>query len=156
MILVSKCFCGFNCRYDGKSNFKKYIYELYIRGQAIPDCPEQSGGLPCPRNPSEIINGTGTDVLCGKVNVISSSGENMTNQFIMGAEFTLKLCKKYNIKVAVLKSNSPSCGFGQIYDGTFSGTKIKGNGVTAELLYQNGIVIFNENNFIEFCKSQFR
>lgn len=117
------------------------MIELIKIGKGIPICAEQLAGLPIPRPPAEIIGGNGEDVLLGKAKVVSKTGEDYTKQFIDGANKALAICKLYDIKKAYLKSNSPSCGVGHIYDGTFLGKVIDGNGVLSALLEKNGIEI---------------
>jgi len=144
MKIVSACLVGVNCRYDGKNSFNSKIFEMFRKGDIIPLCPEQLGGLPTPREVQEIVGGTGEDVLRGKANVITASGRDVTKNFLRGAEETLRIAKSLGVKEAVLKSCSPSCGCGKIYDGTFSGKLKDGNGVTAALLKEHGIRIRNE------------
>jgi len=117
---------------------------MFRKGDIIPLCPEQLGGLPTPGEPQEIVGGTGEDVLRGKANVITASGRDVTKNFLRGAKETLRITKSLGVKEAVLKSCSPSCGCGKIYDGTFSGKLKDGNGVTAALLKEHGIRIKNE------------
>ena len=136
MILVSACLAGVNCKYNGGNNYNEKIMELVRKGEAILVCPEQLGGLPTPRVPSEIINSK----------VITKDGVDVSNEYKKGALEVLRLCKELNITKAILKANSPSCGCGTIYDGTFSGTKIKGNGITAQLLIDNGIEVLTEKD----------
>jgi len=136
MILVSACLAGSKCRYDGKSNICEKVVELVKNGLAIPVCPEQLGGLPTPRTPAEIVDGK----------VISKNGEDVTENFKLGANETLRLAELAGTKRAVLKQRSPSCGFGKIYDGTNSGTVIEGNGFTAQLLSDHGIQILTEES----------
>lgn len=131
---VSACLCGFPCRYDGKSKPDERIKALYEEGRALPVCPEKLGGLKTPRTPCEIINGR----------VISSDGEDRTNEYLLGSQRVLELCKKHGIKKAILKQNSPSCGSTHIYDGTFSGTLIEGEGCLTALLRKNGIEVTGE------------
>ncbi len=131
---VSACLCGFPCRYDGKSKPDERIKALYEEGRALPVCPEKLGGLTTPRTPCEIINGR----------VISSDGEDRTNEYLLGSQKVLELCKKHGIKKAILKQNSPSCGSTHIYDGTFSSTLIEGEGCLAALLRKNGIEVTGE------------
>ena len=133
-ILVSACLAGCNCRYDGKSNSKDYVVELVKNGKAIVVCPEQLGGLDTPRDPSEIVGDS----------VLTCSEANITTNFKLGATCTLKLALENNVKVAILKSKSPSCGTGVIYDGTFSGVLVNGYGITAKLLIDNGIKVMDE------------
>ena len=134
-IIVSACLLGENCKYNGGSNKCDDIIALAEKFEIIPVCPECFGGLPIPRVPSEIKDGR----------VYSKTGEDLTEAFLSGAEQTLYIAKEANAPCAVLKENSPSCGFGKIYDGTFSGNKIDGNGITAQLLYDNEIQIFGES-----------
>ena len=131
---VSACLCGFPCRYDGKSKPDERIKALYEEGRALPICPEKLGGLTTPRTPCEIINGR----------VVSSDGEDRTNEYLLGSQRVLELCKKHGIKKAILKQNSPSCGSTHIYDGTFSGTLIEGEGCLTALLRKNGIEVTGE------------
>jgi uncharacterized protein YbbK (DUF523 family) len=149
MILVSACLCGMNTRYDGKNNINEKAQKLLKEGKAIAVCPEQLGGLSTPRPPHEIHQGDGEAVLNGKANVVTKEGSDGTINFINGAEATLKIALEANATCAILKAKSPSCGYGKIYDGTFSGNLIDGNGVTAELLKQNGIIIYTENDIID-------
>lgn len=134
-ILVSACLLGLDCRYDGENNYNENIEKLKNKYNLIPVCPEIFGGLSTPRPPSERL----------KEKIINKTGNDVTIQYKKGAEETLKLAKLYNVKLAVLKERSPSCGKGKIYDGTFSHNIIDGNGVTAELLLKNGIKIYGES-----------
>ena len=134
-IIVSACLLGENCKYNGGNNKCDDIIALAEKFEIIPVCPECFGGLPIPRVPSEIRDGK----------VYSKTGEDLTEAFLSGAEQTLYIAKEANTPCAVLKENSPSCGFGKIYDGTFSGNKIDGNGITAQLLYDNEIQVFGES-----------
>lgn len=127
-ILVSACLAGFPCRYDGQAKPDEEVIELVRQGLALPICPEQLAGLPTPRPAAERV---------GK-QVLTASGEDLTEQFEYGATITLKLAEEFHCHKAILKSGSPSCGFGMIYDGTFSGKKMSGNGLTADLLLANG------------------
>lgn len=149
MIIVSACLCGINTRYDGKSNLNEKVMKLLKEGKAVLVCPEQLGGLSTPRPPHEIVHGTGAQVLDGDAKVISIEGSDGTLEFIKGAEETLKIAKEVNANIAILKAKSPSCGKGKIYDGSFSGKKIDGNGVTAELLIRNGITVYSEEELDE-------
>ena len=133
---VSACLCGINCRYDGNTKPVPKIKELYDSGRAILVCPEVMGGLEIPRAASEIIGDK----------VIDKNGRDNTEAFKTGAEKALELCKKYGVKKAILKQNSPSCGCKHIYDGTFSGRLIAGMGVAAKLLAENGIKVAGEKD----------
>lgn len=145
-LLVSACLLGSKIRYDGsdKASDHAALAELIARGQVIAVCPEVAGGLGVPRLPAEIQNGDGVAVLANRAQVIDSAGNDVTNAFISGAQLALQLAQAHNIKVAILKARSPSCGNEQIYDGTFSKTLLNGRGVTAALLEQHGIKVFNE------------
>ena len=144
MYLLSACLCGVNCKYNGLNNYNEICEKLLASGKAILVCPEQLGGLPTPRIPSEII-GNSLDILDGKGEVVNKEGSDVTAQFIKGAKETLDIAKKLNIKTAILKDGSPSCGVNYIYDGNFSGTKIKGMGVTAQLLKESLIDVISED-----------
>jgi uncharacterized protein YbbK (DUF523 family) len=136
MKIVSACLAGINCRYDGESRPNELIVKLVIKGKAIPVCPEQLGGLPTPRTPAE---NRGTKAF-------TKDGRNVTKEFIKGAKEGLKIAKLCRCKEAILQSKSPSCGCGKIYDGTFSGKLISGDGIFAKLLKQNGIKVITEND----------
>ncbi len=145
-ILISSCLIGENVRFDGRNKFINHsIIERWQQEEClIAVCPEVAGGLGVPREPCEIIAGTGIQVLQRQARVVSKSGFDHTDNFISGAHFALELAQQHSIKMAILKKNSPSCGNHQIYDGTFSGTAIAGAGVAAALLQENGICVFNE------------
>lgn len=149
MIIVSACLAGVNCKYNGRNSFNETVVRLVAEGKAIPVCPEQLGGCTTPRPAVEIAGGTGADVLAGQRKVVSENEEDATAQFIKGAREVLALAQMAGCKKAILKARSPSCGCGKIYDGTFSGKLIQGNGVTAELLLQHGITVRTEEE-IEF------
>ena len=128
-ILVSGCLLGENCKYNGGNNYSEKVAE-YIKGhEVISVCPECLGGLPTPRVPAEIVNGV----------VTNREGKNVDAEFRKGAGIALEIAKKEKIALVILQSRSPSCGVKQIYDGTFSGTRIDGQGVFARLLNENGI-----------------
>lgn len=153
MILVSGCLCGINCKYDGKNNLNEKVLKLMKEGKAIPVCPEQLGGQATPRPPHEIIGGDGAGVLQGTCTVDGPKGnDDVSMEFIRGAEETLKIAKELNVNIAILKARSPSCGKGIIYDGTFSGGKRPGNGVTAELLIRNNIKVYTEEELDKFLE----
>ncbi len=137
-VLVSKCLLGYNCKYNGGNNFNQKVMDFLTDKEVIPICPEELGGLPTPRTPCEIIQ-TG-----GKIKVINKDGEDVTENFIRGAGLSLQEAIKHGADYALLKSRSPSCGCGEIYDGTFSHTIVNGNGVTAQLLIDNGISVKTE------------
>jgi uncharacterized protein YbbK (DUF523 family) len=140
MYLVSACLAGVNCRYDGKDSADERVVELVNQGKAIPVCPEQLGGLSTPRISCEQVNQPGDR------KIINKEGIDRTEEFRLGAERTLAIAKALGIKKAIMKSKSPSCGCGQIYDGTFSGTLIQGNGMAVELLLRSGIEVITEKD----------
>lgn len=149
MIIVSACLCGMNTKYNGGNNLNEKVLKLVRKGKAIPVCPEQLGGQSTPRAAHEIFKATGAAVLDGKARVVGPEGDDATEEFLKGAYETLKISKECSAKVAILKARSPSCGHGKIYDGSFSGTKINGNGVTTELLERNGIKVYTEEDDLE-------
>lgn len=134
-ILVSACLLGEKCKYNGSDNKNDEVIRLGEKHTLIPVCPEVFGGLPTPRPPCEIVGSE----------VVNSDGEVVTEQFLDGAEKALYVAEEAGCTVAVLKENSPSCGFGKIYDGTFSHRLIYGNGILGQLLYDHGITVIGEN-----------
>ncbi len=136
---------GLNSKYDGGDNLNRIIIGYSEKVMFIPVCPEQMGGLPTPREAAEITGGDGRDVLEGKVPVLLSDGIDVTPLFIRGAEEVLKLARLLGIKRAILKSGSPSCGYGRIRDGSFKGIWREGNGVTTSLLKEHGIEVYTED-----------
>jgi uncharacterized protein YbbK (DUF523 family) len=144
-ILISACLLGDKVRYDGEANFLDYASIKLWRqqGRLLSICPEVSGGLSVPRPPAEITN-SGTIVTC--------NGNDVSREFLKGAQQALALCQTYNIKYALLKESSPSCGSTTIYDGSFSKRKIVGLGVTAKLLKQHGIRVFSEQTITELVE----
>jgi len=156
-VLVSACLLGIECNYKGKSKKSRCVLNLLKRRDVIliPICPEQLGGLPTPREAAEIVGGDGFDVLRGKARVFTKSGEDVTRYFIRGAKLVGKMAKLLKVKYAILKQRSPSCGCGQIYDGSFTGKVIEGYGVTAALLKKMEIRVISdedfEDDFLEGC-----
>ena len=134
-ILVSSCLLGVECRYKGDACPCQKLIDLGKDHTLIPVCPEQAGGLPTPRTPSERVGDK----------VIMRDGTDVTAEYQKGAQTALYLAKTLGADFAVLKANSPSCGKGIIYDGTFTGSKCEGNGVTSELLLNNGIAVYTED-----------
>ncbi|WP_319780896.1 DUF523 domain-containing protein [Maridesulfovibrio sp.] len=134
MYIVSGCLAGLCCRYDGGNNADERVMKLVAEGRAIPVCPEQLGGLATPRPPCEIVNGK----------ILSNEGNDVTEKFTRGAEEALKLAKLVGSKKAILKARSPSCGIGRIYDGTFSGKLIDGDGFFAALLRKENFELETE------------
>ena len=148
LILVSACLLGEPVRYDGSG--KKCNHEILQRwlaeGRIVSICPELAAGLPTPRPAAEISEGAGgLKVLAGKAKVIDSNGQDYSAQFVAGARQTLELIQTKNIRIAVLKENSPSCGSSLTYDGSFSSKKVGKPGVTSAYIQQAGVHVFNEN-----------
>ena len=136
-VLVSACLLGYPVRYDGKSVPLKeitWLQKLQQQNRLVIICPEQAGGLPTPRDPAERQQDK----------IMTVNGQDVTTEFELGAQKALTLCQQHNIKIALLKAKSPSCGNHQIYNGQFDKTLIAGQGVTAELLNKNGIQVYSE------------
>lgn len=136
MKIVSACLAGINCTYDGSSKPCKKVIELVKQGKAIPVCPEQLGGLTTPRHASERKGDK----------VFMKNGRDVSSEFKRGAEEALKIAKLVGCNEAVLKSKSPSCGCGRIYDGSFSRKLIKGNGIFTEILKKNKIKVISDED----------
>ena len=136
-ILISACLVGINCKFNGENNLlnKDVLDEISKRYHLLFVCPEVYGGLSTPREPAEMKNGA---VIC------KFSGKDVSKNFKNGAEICLKIAKLNGCKKAILKSKSPSCGSGQIYDGSFSKRLILGDGITAKLLKENEILVYSE------------
>ena len=141
-ILISGCLLGVCCRYDGASKPHPLAEELSKKHELVPVCPEQLGGLATPRPPAERRG----------ERIIAKTGVDVTAQYRRGAEEALRLCCLLGCEAAVLKERSPSCGSGEIYDGTFTGTLVSGNGVTAELFLKHGIPVYGESQLSELLK----
>ena len=134
-ILVSACLIGVRCRFDGETKEDPRVLKLAGENQLVPICPEQLAGLPTPRVRHEIVEGR----------VLSEHGKDNTEAFQRGAEEALKIARITGCRRAVLKARSPSCGKGEIYDGSFGGRLVKGNGVLAERLIEEGIAVATED-----------
>ena len=144
-ILVSRCLLGHRVRYDGGASGPfDQLQQWLDEGRVVPLCPEVAGGLPTPRAAAEIPGGQGAQVLDGQAGVFTGEGEDVSAQFLSGAHQALDLVREHGIRLAVLKANSPSCGNVLTYDGTFSGVKVSGEGVTAALLKRHGVRVFSE------------
>lgn len=143
-VLISACLLGVSCKYSGGDNCMnmELLEELKNHCQLVPVCPEQLGGLTTPRQPSEV---------CGS-RVCMKNGTDVTLQYEKGACEALYLAQLFGCRCAILKARSPSCGSGEIYDGTFSGTLISGDGKTAELLKKHGIRVYTEQEVMDRYK----
>jgi uncharacterized protein YbbK (DUF523 family) len=149
-VLVSRCLLGDSVRYDGGAHGPfDQLRRWQAQGRVVPLCPEVFGGLPAPRPPAEIPGGQGWQVLDGLVPVLTDSGVDVTAAFKAGAAEAVRLIELHGIRVAVLQARSPSCGNEENYDGSFTGTRIEGQGVTAAALGRLGIRVFNENQLEE-------
>ena len=137
--IVSACLLGDNCKYNGKNNYCKEIDEFLKDKEYIKVCPECLGGLSIPRVPAE-INGN---------RVINKEGIDVTKEYLLGAKKTLDICQKNGCTCAILKSRSPSCGCGKVYDGTFTDHLIDGDGITSKLLKEHSIKVINSDEFIK-------
>ncbi len=136
--LISACLCGIPCRYNGKSAKDEKMERMVRLGKAIPFCPEVLGGMSIPRDRTEIFGGEGKDVIDGFVSVISQRGEDLTPFFLHGAVTSLNIARKFKIRKAIMKENSPSCGCGWI---NRNGKLVKGDGVTTDLFKRAGIKV---------------
>ena len=138
-LLISACLLGTNCKYNGGNNAlpPEKLAALEERYRLVPVCPEQAGGLPTPRLPSERRG----------EQVVNRAGEDVTEAFRRGAELALETALREDCRLALLKERSPSCGSGRIYDGSFTATVIPGDGVTAEMLKKSGITVCSETEF---------
>ena len=153
-ILVSRCLLGHRVRYDGgASGPYDQLAQWQAEGRVIALCPEVAGGLPTPRAAAEIPGGQGVEVLAGRAPVMTTEGEDVTAAFVSGAHQALELVERHGIRIAILKANSPSCGNRQTYDGSFSGVKVEGQGVTAALLSRAGVQVFSELELDEAAKA---
>lgn len=132
-IMVSACLMGENCKYNGGNNLSEKVLE-YVKGhEVIAVCPEVMGGLPIPRVPAEIVDGV----------VTTKDGHYVDTEFRTGAEIALQIALENDVDMVILQSRSPSCGKKQIYDGTFSGKRIDGQGIFAKMLVENGFQIID-------------
>ena len=141
-LLISACLLGENCKYSGGNNYCAAVEQLRERYELIPVCPERDGGLPTPRVPSERLGDR----------VVNKIGEDVTAQFRRGAELALQAALENRCRIALLKERSPSCGCGAVYDGSFTGTVVKGDGVTAQLLQQHNISILGESRIEDLLR----
>ena len=146
MILVSACLLGVNCKYNGGNNKNQKVIEFLKEIEFIMVCPEELGGLKTPRIPCEIVDESVGNLSKKKIKVINKDGIDLTENFVKGACETLEIAKSKNIKIAILKAKSPSCGCGLIYDGKFNKKLVLGNSVTAQILKDNGIEVVTEED----------
>ncbi len=145
-ILVSSCLLGMKINYEEKAHPVNELRQLFLQGLAIPVCPEVLATLPIPRDPCEIV------VVNGERKVYNDKQVDFTEPYTLGAQRTLDTARTSGAKIAIMKSKSPSCGCGKIYDGTFSGNLVDGDGITVALLKANGIRVITEEDFLECIK----
>jgi uncharacterized protein YbbK (DUF523 family) len=150
-VLVSSCVLGEPVRYHGgDARLESGVLERWrAEGRLVAACPEVAGGLPVPRPPAEIQEGDGARVLAGASSIVDNRGMDVTEAFLAGARDTLDRALARGVRLAVLKEGSPSCGTGFVYDGSFSGQRRAGSGVTAALLAQQGIRVFSDRQLDE-------
>lgn len=151
-VLVSACLLGAAVRYNGgdKRSDNDILQRWMQEGRVVSVCPEVAGGLSVPRPPAEIVNGAGGEhVLAGNARVMANTNEDVTAEFVRGAEVAYQLAQSNRIRVAVLKEGSPSCGSSYTYDGTFTGARVTHPGVTTARLQEAGIHVFSEHQFAE-------
>ena len=137
-IAVSACLLGENCKYNGGNNYNGKVAEFINGHEVIPICPEVLGGLPVPRESAEIVDGV----------VRHKDGSSVDREFRTGAELALEIVMKNRADLVILQSRSPSCGVNTVYDGTFSGRTIPGEGIFAELLKNNNIKVMDVADLI--------
>ena len=138
-IAVSACLLGENCKYSGGNNISEELLSLLSWHEVIPVCPEVLGGLPVPRVPAEIVDGV----------VMNRDGVSVDEEFRRGAAEALEICRREKADLVILQPRSPSCGVGSVYDGTFSGKRIPGNGIFAALAMENGFRVESAEEIIE-------
>ena len=150
-ILISACLLGNPVRYNGTDLLLEHslITKWQHQNRLISICPEVAGGMFTPREPAEIVKGSGDTVLSGSASVMDKQGRDVTKPFVLGAEKALKMAMDNQCRVAIMTECSPSCGSSKMYNGTFTGTLIDGMGVTTALLERHGIRVFNQHQLEE-------
>ena len=150
MIIVSACLLGIKCRYNGESRPDEDLLSSVSKELFIPVCPEQLGGLPTPRVPSEIITGDGFDVLDGRSGIVDTTGRDVTDCFLRGANEIMRIVELLGISTAIMKEKSPSCGVCHIKRNE---SIIRGSGVTSALLTQKSIRVISSDRIIDMLKT---
>lgn len=143
-VLISACLAGVPCTHAAEAKTRAWALRLVAEGRAVTVCPEVAGGLPIPRPEAEIQGGRGEDVLDGRARVVSVDGDDVTANYLRGAETARSAAARTGARLAVLKARSPSCGCGAIYDGSFEGRLVEGDGVTAATLKRAGLEVVND------------
>ena len=145
-VLLSACLAGIACTYEAQPKTREWALQLIAEGRAVPVCPEVAGGLGIPRPEAEIQNGDGYDVIDGTARVLNVEGQDVTDNYMKGARLAAAAARRSQTELAILKARSPSCGCKRIYDGTFSGRKRDGDGVTAALLRRQGVEVVSDED----------
>jgi len=155
-VLISACLVGEAVRYNAAAVRPDRLWLGSIAGRyrLLPFCPEVAAGLPVPRPSAEIVGGDGHDVLHGRASVMDARGEDLTSVFMEAAALALRICRDNRITVAVLAENSPSCGRSSIYDGSFTGQRIAGAGVTSARLLESGITVFSQQQIVDLLAGE--
>ena len=143
-VVVSACLAGVACTHEAQPKTRDWAVKLVAEGRAVLVCPEVAGGLPIPRPAAEIVDGDGDDVLDGRAHLVDEHGRDVTHQFVRGATKARDAARAAGSSLAILKARSPSCGIGQTYDGTFSGSLREGDGVTAAMLRREGLEVVDD------------
>jgi uncharacterized protein YbbK (DUF523 family) len=146
VILVSACLLGTCCNHEGRASLRPRVAQLSESSRLVPICPEMVGGLTTPRAAAEIVGGDGADVLAGSASVRTADGDDVTAAYLLGASVAVDLARAVGATRAILKTRSPSCGTGEIYDGTYSRTRRSGSGVTAAALRAEGIDVVSDED----------
>ena len=145
-ILLSACLAGIPCTHAAEAKTRAWALKLVAEGRAVTVCPEVAGGLPVPRSEAEIDGGAGGDVLDGNARVVGVDGKDVTANYLSGAEAALAAARRSGARLAILKARSPSCGCGAIYDGTFTGSLVPGDGVTSAALKREGLDVLTDED----------
>jgi len=143
-VIVSACLAGVACTHEAEAKTRDWAVRLVAEGRAVLVCPEVAGGLPIPRPAAEIVGGDGADVLGGRAQVISETGEDVTQNYLAGARKAAEAARGVGAHLAILKARSPSCGCGAIHSGNFDGEMLAGDGVTAAILKQEGLEVVSD------------
>ena len=145
-MLISSCLAGIACTHAAEAKTRPWAVKLLAEDRAVCVCPEVAGGLPVPRPEAEISGGSGTDVLDGAARVLDVNGRDVTESYLRGADAAVLAASRSGATLAVLKARSPSCGCSEIYDGTFSGSLVNGEGVTVAALRRAGVEVASDED----------
>jgi uncharacterized protein YbbK (DUF523 family) len=147
-VVVSACLAGVACTHEAGAKTRDWAVRLVAEGRAVLVCPEVAGGLPIPRPAAEMRGGDGGDVLDGRARVVSEDGDDVTDNYVRGAEKARDAARAAGATLAILKARSPSCGCARVYDGTFSGMLKDGDGVTAAMLKRDGVNVAGDEDVV--------